>query len=662
LQIYRSKFGGTALVKRPIFPAVALALGLFVITSAWAEVPPALANYGDLPGIEDMSISPSGTGIAIAGRVGDERKLLVLGAQREVRAAAPLNDTKLRDIRWAGEDMVLAITSITEDLDPEYTVAKTEIFGAIIVSTEGKPPQLVFGRNPAIVHAIFGQRGIRRIGDDWLGYFGGIELQSSLNRGRFTFDHGRPALFAVDLKSNSPRRIARAASADHRADWLVDDKGEVAATLDIGHINRRWTIVNATGEAVATGTNPTGDVRLISFNRDGSGVIYASESEADGNTHWYEAPLSGGMIREVFADVSIDRSFVDPTNGRMLGYMANGPEAKPVLFDPAQQEIVAKVYRAFPGVNVRIVEWTPSFSHFLVQTSGNGDSGTWYVIDVAQRRAELAGENYPLIKPEAVGAISSVAYRASDGLALDGILTLPPGREAKNLPVVMLPHGGPHASDDAVFDWQAQAFASRGYAVFQPNFRGSTNRDDAFRRAGYGQWGRKMQTDISDGLAELARRGIVNPKRACIVGGSYGGYAALAGVTLQKGLYRCAVAVAPVSDLADMYWTDYRESGRNPMRMSQLKESLGDPSGFAAVSPRRHARDADAPILLIHGKDDVVVPFGQSSAMADALKAAAKPYELVTLPSEDHWLSRATTRRQMLEAAVAFVQKNNPAD
>jgi len=155
-------------------------------------------------------------------------------------------------------------------------------------------------------------------------------------------------------------------------------------------------------------------------------------------------------------------------------------------------------------VKIRIVEWTPSFSHFLVQTSGNRDSGTWYVVDVAQRRAELAGENYPLIGPKAVGPISTVAYTASDGLALDGILTLPPGREARHLPVVVMPHGGPNSRDDAVFDWQAQAFASRGYAVFQPNFRGSTNRDDAFRRAGNGQWGRKMQTDISDGLSELA--------------------------------------------------------------------------------------------------------------------------------------------------------------
>jgi len=133
-------------------------------------------------------------------------------------------------------------------------------------------------------------------------------------------------------------------------------------------------------------------------------------------------------------------------------------------------------------------------------------------------------------------------------------------------------------------------------------------------------------------------------------------------VTLQKGLYLCAVAAAPISDLTDMYWTDYVESGRNRMLMSQHRESLGDPSDFAAVSPRRHARDADAPILLIHSRDDVIVPFSQSSAMADALKTAGKPHEMIVLPNEDHWLSRAVTRKQMLQAAVTFVQKHNPTD
>ena len=177
--------------------------------------------------------------------------------------------------------------------------------------------------------------------------------------------------------------------------------------------------------------------------------------------------------------------------------------------------------------------------------------------------------------------------------------------------------------------------------MFQPNFRGSTNRDDAFRRAGNGEWGAKMQTDLSDGLRALADKGIVDPKRACIVGASYGGYAALAGVTLQHGIYRCAVAVAGVSDLGDMYAEDYRESGEAKISKVRLIEQLGPKDRWADRSPRRHAAEADAPILLIHGKDDTVVPYSHTARMADALKDAHKPYEVVTLPGEDHWLSRA---------------------
>jgi dipeptidyl aminopeptidase/acylaminoacyl peptidase len=332
------------------------------------------------------------------------------------------------------------------------------------------------------------------------------------------------------------------------------------------------------------------------------------------------------------------------------------------MFDPAQQQIVRKVYRAFPKLHLQIVEFTPDFKFFLVHTSGTDDSGSWYVVDIARLRADLVGSDYPLVPPEQVGPVSTITYHAGDGMEMDGILTLPPGKPAKNLPVVMMPHGGPTAHDEAEFDWWAQAFASRGYAVFQPNFRGSTDRDAAFRRAGNGQWGRKMQTDISDGLAELAKQGIVDPKRACIVGASYGGYAALAGVTLQHGVYRCAVAVAPVSDLTDMYWTDFYESGDDKMLRHNWDELLGDHSGFAAVSPRKRAAQADAPILLIHGKDDTVVPFRQSEAMADALKDAHKPFQFVVMQQEDHWLSHAATRKQMLEAAVSFVEKNDPAN
>lgn len=647
-----------SLVKaRNLLPALLLVLAIPV----WAAEPPALSVYGGLPGIEDMSISPSGAGLAVVARMDGERRLAVFDGERKLRAMAPLGDTKLRYIRWVGEDVVMLVTSVTEDLGPGFTADKAELMGAILVPMGGKAA-LVFANRGDIVKAIFGDYGVRKVDGKWLAYFGGVELKPTADRLGYTLEHTRPALFGVDVVRNAARRAAPSPSQSYWRQWLLDGRGVVAATLDRNHVNGRWQITNERDTVIASGVHPTGDVSLVSFGRDGTTLVYAAEDETSGRTRWLEVPLAGGTANELLAEADVDRSYVDPTNGRLLGYLRGGPTPQPVLFDPAHQSAVSKVYRAFPRLDLRIVEWTPDFSHFLVHTSGNGDSGTLYVVDMAKGKADPVGNDYPLIPQSAVGAISTIAYKAADGLDLDGILTLPPGREPRNLPVVMLPHGGPNHHDKATFDWWAQSFASRGYAVFQPNFRGSTNRDDAFRRAGNGQWGLKMQSDISDGLAELAKRGIIDPRRACIVGASYGGYAALAGVTLQQKLYRCAVAVAPVSDLRDMYWTDYRESGENKMVKRALLESLGAPSGFAAVSPRRQADRADAPILLIHGKDDTVVPFKQSTTMADALRDAGKPYELVVLREEDHWLSRTETRKQMLDATVRFVQRHNPAD
>ena len=214
----------------------------------------------------------------------------------------------------------------------------------------------------------------------------------------------------------------------------------------------------------------------------------------------------------------------------------------------------------------------------------------------------------------------------------------------------------------------AQAFAGRGYAVFQPNFRGSDGYGLPFRDAGFGQWGRKMQTDISDGVSELSRQGVIDPKRACIVGGSYGGYAALAGVTVQQGLYRCAVSYGGISDMnvfldwiTPQAYADDRNATTRYLRKFVGAKSEGDPA-LRQISPARLADRADAPILLIHGLDDSVVPISQSQEMERELKRAGKRVEFVQLKGEDHWLSRDETRRAMLTAAVAFVAKYNPAD
>jgi len=375
--------------------------------------------------------------------------------------------------------------------------------------------------------------------------------------------------------------------------------------------------------------------------------------------HWYDIPLTGGEAKPFLDDVEVKRLYFDKTNGQIVGYLDS--KDNPVFEVSELQNSAVNTRKAFADFDMRMVDWTPDFKKVLVRTSGNLDSGSWFVVNLATGKADAIAYEREVLAPDLVGAISTVDYAASDGLEMDGVLTLPPGREAKHLPVIMLPHGGPHSSDREQFDWWAQAFASRGYAVFQPNFRGSTNRSQAFKLAGYGEWGRKMQTDISDGLAELAKRGIIDPKRACIVGASYGGYAALAGVTIQQGLYRCAVAVAPVSDIRAMYNEDYRASGGERITKSSLLDQLGPKDRWDEVSPRRLAHRADAPVLLVHGVDDTVVPYTHSHKMADALKDAGKPFQLVTLEGEDHWLSLSKTRQQMLEAAVSFVEKHNPA-
>jgi dipeptidyl aminopeptidase/acylaminoacyl peptidase len=202
--------------------------------------------------------------------------------------------------------------------------------------------------------------------------------------------------------------------------------------------------------------------------------------------------------------------------------------------------------------------------------------------------------------------------------------------------------------------------------VLQPNYRGS-DLSKKWIESGYGEWGRKMQTDLSDGLLYLAAQGIADPKRACIVGASYGGYAALAGVTIQSGIYRCAVAVAGVSDPAKMLrWVTRTEAVGDQIGLRYWERffAVSGPGDkrLDGISPLHHADQVTVPLMLIHGRDDTTVPYDQSEAIAKALKHAGKPVEFITLDKEDHYLSRGDTRLQMLRTSVEFLRKYNPPD
>lgn len=633
--------------------------GVIPVTKAQAAEPPPLAIYGSLPGFETASMSPSGDRIAIVGTIEGARRLVVLDQADKPLMVLPLGDAKVRGVFWAGEDRVLVYKSDTTRLGVGFTADRTELYTMVVVPLNGEKMWAIFEHEKLITGGVRRFLGIQERGGRIFGYFGGITLDGDFRSGPHLTSTS-PVLYEVDLQDQKTREIApRSADSIYR-DWVLGPDGSVSATLDFDSRSGSWNVKNGAGQRIAEGNNPLGKVGLVGLGT-AAGTVILSETDAEGGRHWFELLLAGGERKEILADAALGDAFFDRVTNQLIGYQIEGDVPAYSFFDPYRQKVAAAIIKAFPGLQAHLHGWNDRFDHLLVMTEGAEDPQTWWVIDIKGRNSREIGHSY-VIKGADVGPMRMIKYAAADGTEIAGVLTLPPGRKPTNLPVVIFPHGGPGARDYPGFDWWAQALASRGYAVLQPNFRGSTGYGPAFRRAGYGQWGRKMQSDVSDGLTWLAALGIVDPKRACIMGASYGGYAALAGVTLQEGLYRCAVAVAGVSDVAKMASTDLQESGYDDTLKRALKEELGERKDLRPVSPVNFAAKADAPVLLIHGKDDTVVPYGQSVAMAAALRGAGKPVEFVTLPGEDHWLSRGETRLAMLEAAVRFIVANNPPD
>ena len=248
-------------------------------------------------------------------------------------------------------------------------------------------------------------------------------------------------------------------------------------------------------------------------------------------------------------------------------------------------------------------------------------------------------------------------------MEIPGYLTRPLGIEG-TAPLVVLPHRGPMDRDVDGFDWLAHFLASRGYAVLQPNYRGSAGNGRGWEEAGHGGWGvGVMQNDSSDGVAAVVAAGIADPQRVCIVGASYGGYAALAGAAFTPELYRCAVSVGGVADLRDTHalYTGRRDDRSAAVTLWERSMGIEDVrarDALVAASPARHAAAVQAAVLLIHGRDDSVVPIGQSQGMQRALRAAGKSAQLIELDTQDHWLSEAKTRLETLEAIDTFLAQH----
>jgi dipeptidyl aminopeptidase/acylaminoacyl peptidase len=329
---------------------------------------------------------------------------------------------------------------------------------------------------------------------------------------------------------------------------------------------------------------------------------------------------------------------------RVIGYTYADESRHAIYFDPEFKALAESLSKALPNLPiVDFVDASNDGKNLLIFAASDNDPGRFYLFNRDTKTLNEAMVEHPLLEGRTLAKQTPVTIPAPDGAKIPAYLTLPPGKEAKNLPAVVLPHGGPSSRDEWGFDFLSQFLAARGYAVIQPEYRGSAGYGDQWlNENGFKNW-RTSMGDIAASAKWLASQGIADPKRVAIFGWSYGGYAALMEAETDPQLYKAVIAVAPVTDLGML-----KDDAKGYTSSKVVADFVGDGPHIEEGSPLRHVDRIQAPVLLVHGDLDANVAFRHSQKMADALKAAGKDVEFLQYKGLDHQLRDSTVRAELL--------------
>ncbi len=645
--------------------AAIAAVSVFLICAgaltAWAQVPhPPLEAYGELPQVRNMALSPDGNLIAFLTRADGADFVTTFDVRTsKLDFHVRLDNVSTRNLWFADNEFLVILASDTTLLHGfqdkfEYSAAfsfstKTNELAPLLRKTKDLYPAQA-GLGHVLGHAA-GEAAVFMPA-----YIGKVGVEPTYDLLKVNLASGR----AISFKKGSQSTI----------DWFVDADGKVLAREDYSNARNHYEIQTyITGKKKtifkADGNRPP--FSLMGVKADRSSLILAgSGADEDTPDNLLEMDFEGNIKPAGLSKPDTDIAATYSTDNRLVaGVRYDGPRPSYKFFEPGADAAVQEVVDGFPNSSVYVLSHSSDWSKILYLVEGGTTAGQFILQDRTAGKLMGIISARDTIPAEAIGEVNAISYPARDGLNIPAIVTWPAGSTIEtrdNLPLVVMPHGGPAAHDTVGFDWMAQYFANRGYAVLQPNFRGSTGYGYDFMRAGAGEWGAKMQDDVTDGVEALVREGLVDPDRVCIVGASYGGYSALAGGAYSPDLYKCVVAIAPVSDLPRMIRGEASQHGRDHWAVDYWKDIIGNPKTekdkLSRISPVNSASQFKAPVLLIHGRDDTVVPFEQSDVMRAALTSAGKSVELVALKNEDHWLSEGDTRKQALEAMSAFVDRH----
>lgn len=627
-----------------------------------AATPPPIQHFVERDAFFDIKISPDGAHLAANMPVERGTALFMLDTETLAKRGHFYvgRDLEVADFWWASSERLL-ISAAQRFLGDEAPALTGEIFA---VNVDGNQPTALVGyrADDGRRHSRIKSRESERVWAQPIRLLPGAEREALLQIEPWST---RMSNFASieRLDTRDGRRSKVAMSPVTRARFVTDPEGNLRFAqgsnsdndLELYHRAPEggdWVLLNHQGQ---TGQQ----VSALGFSSDGASA-YLQVSRPEGPDAIERLDVASGERTEIYRHTRRDPAGVIRTldGTAILGVYVPDPMLSAHFFEPEHPEarLHLSLANAFKGHNVVVTSATSDGRKAILFVYSDRNPGEYFLFNRETQHARHIGSRGRALVPEQMGSTRLVQIESRDGLQLDGLLTLPASGAEKNLPLVVHPHGGPFdVVDTWGFDPRVQLLATRGYAVLQVNFRGSGGYGSAFVRAGYKQWGRSMQDDLTDATRWAIEQGIAAPGRICLFGASYGGYASLMGVAKEPDLYACAVGDIGVYDLELMH----RRGDVQQVRWGRnfLRETLGE-EGLREYSPVRLADRIKAPVFLAAGENDRRAPIQHTELMEAALQRAGVPVQSLYFRGEGHGYYSADNKQKFYEQLLAFLDRH----
>ena len=654
---------------KAILPLALLAAA--VAAPATAQVVPT-RDFARPPAFENVKLSPNGDYIATGKKL---EKYYGVGFIRlsDMAVTGGGQFDEVFSFDWVGPERVV----VELGLDFGYFLAPRRTGELVGVDVDSKRRQYLFGQHGTATsnsritaYNTFIMAAATMIdplpGDpDWaLIASSGLVREGSA--GSLNAALRRQELFRLNVYTGERRKDV-SPPADYVSYFLTDAKGRVRYAA--GVVPPSFTLRSYVRDPESDKWTPLAQGELAKL-----AILPLNYSEQE-NAVWFDSDEIGGdrscLVRQDLATgkrapVACDErqslagtvQSADRSHPVAAVFAAGRPDIRVLSPESAEGNLLLTLINTFPDLAFDNFTYSLDGTKMLFRAYSDRDPGSYYLLDSAKGKLKRVTAMRPWIKPEQMGERRPIAFKARDGRPIYGFLTLPPGREARNLPVVVLPHGGPFfVRDNWEWDAEPQLLASRGYAVLQVNFRGSAGYGASHVEAGRKNWGKEMINDVADGLRFAVQQGFVDAKRACIYGGSYGGYAALMSAVREPDAYKCVITFAGIYDIPSYKRrTDIGESFSGDDFMAQ---TMGDtPEVEREQSPSTYIDKLKAPVMIVHGEEDKRVPFDQSKQLRSALEKRGIPYEWLSKAREEHGFYSEDNRVEFYDKMLAFLEKN----